>query len=82
MQDACSRSRIPSCNGDEIDNSAIQRGISTYLSFQSRQVQNKTDKEDGCQGKEDHTEGSDLVVLVSIRHLLYLIEEEDGGGES
>ena len=45
-------------------------------------MQNKTDKEDGCQGKEDRAEGSDLVVLVSIRQFLYLIEEEDGGGES
>ena len=45
-------------------------------------MQNKTDKENRCQGKEDRAEGGDLVVLVSIRQLLYLIEEEDGGGES
>ena len=44
-------------------------------------MQNKTDKEDGRQGKEDQTEGSDLVVPVGLGQLLYLIEEEDGGGE-
>ena len=45
-------------------------------------MQNKTDKEDGCQGKEDCAECRDLVVFVGLGQLLYLIEEEDGGGES
>ena len=45
-------------------------------------MQNKTDKENRCQGKEDRAEGGDLVVLVRLRQFLYLIEEEDGGGES
>ena len=45
-------------------------------------MQNNTDKENWCQGKEDRAEGGDLVVLVGLGQLLYLTEEEDGGGQS